>query len=491
MSNKSEVTQTKFIFLEDTKTTPNLIQDKIFRCPICMQIPRISIIGILKNSMIIYTCKCGQNEIPINLFLKEFTENQILFSNCSYIKHNEIVKKKKNNIENNNNNNLIFCFECKKCYCESCLLIHNLENSNINHRKIQIELLDTHCPCNKNPAQGFCLFDNENVCYECRNNHLNHQIIQPFDFNLTNSEIETFKKDFIEVLNLINEKNRNYKDEIIKILKQKISEIEKVYNESLDINIKILKIFSNYYLMKNAYSSYFVYPIISTLKNINFNIEKHPLIKDSSDITKIVKEGILFFKNYSVIDFNKTSSNIDELIIKINESIENKIIKKLSKRVSVNNSANIPNYKKYPIVNKKNTNNNIINNNNLLTLDKTISNNSSENLTKYSSFGTKKKFSIKNNKEKSKSKSKSKEKDEMNFSNSKFKRGQSIYSAYNNHRPDISQRKKLPLINNENKKNNNQLKRNSKEINLNKFTVHEEKNRYNEFSQVEFVFKKI
>jgi hypothetical protein len=46
------------------------------------------------------------------------------------------------------------------------------------------------------------------------------------------------------------------KDEIIKILKQKISEIEKVYNESLDINNKILKIFSNYYLMKNAYSSY-------------------------------------------------------------------------------------------------------------------------------------------------------------------------------------------------------------------------------------------
>ena len=298
MSNKSEVTQTKFIFLEDTKSTPNLIQDKIFRCPICMQIPRISIIGILKNSMIIYTCKCGQNEIPINLFLKEFTENQILFSNCSYIKHNEIVKKKNNSIDNNNN--LIFCFECKKCYCESCLLIHNLENSNINHRKIQIELLDTHCPCNKNPAQGFCLFDNENVCYECKNNHLNHQIIQPFDFNLTNLEIETFKKDFIDVLNIINEKNRNYKDEIIKILKQKISEIEKVYNESLDINNKILKIFSNYYLMKNAYSSYFVYPILSTLKNINFNIEKHPLIKDSSDITKIVKEGILFFKNYSV-----------------------------------------------------------------------------------------------------------------------------------------------------------------------------------------------
>ena len=299
MSNKSEVTQTKFIFLEDTKTTPNLIQDKIFRCPICMQIPRISIVGILKNSMIIYTCKCGQNEIPINLFLKEFTENQILFSNCSNIKHNEIVKKKNNLIDNNNN--LIFCFECKKCYCESCLLVHNLENSNINHRKIQIELLDTHCSCNKNPAQGFCLFDNENVCYECKNNHLNHQIIQPFDFNLTNLEIETFKKNFIDVLNIINEKNRNYKDEIIKILKQKISEIEKVYNESLDINNKILKIFSNYYLMKNAYSSYFVYPILSTLKNINFNIEKHPLIKDCSDITKIVMN--LYLKKFNFFLF--------------------------------------------------------------------------------------------------------------------------------------------------------------------------------------------
>ena len=486
MSNKSEVTQTNFILFDDIKSTPNLIQDKIFRCPICMQIPRISIIGILKNSMIIYTCKCGKNEIPINLFLKEFTENQILFSNCSYIKHNEIIKKKKN-INDNNNNNLIFCFECKKCYCESCLLIHNLENSNINHRKIQIELLDTHCPCNKNPAQGFCLFDNENVCYECRNNHLNHQIIQPFDFNLTNLEIETFKKDFIEVFNLINEKNRNYKDEIVKILKQKISEIEKAYNESLDINNKILKIFSNYYLMKNAYSSYFVYPILSTLKNIKFNNEKNPLIKDSSDITKIVKEGILFFKNYSVIDFNKTSSNLEELTSKRNESIDNKILKKLSKRISVNNSANIANYKKYPFLNNKNNNNIIRNNNDLLTLEKTSSNNSFENATKYSSFGTKKKYSIKNNKEKSKSKSK--EKDEMNFSNTKFKRGQSIYSAYNNHRPGISPRKKLPLINNENKKSNNYLK-NSKEFNLKKFAVHEEKNRYNEFSQVEFVFKK-
>ena len=483
MSNKSDITQTNIFLPDESQSTLNLIQDKIFRCPICMQIPRISIIGISKNTMIIYICKCGKNEVPLNLFLKEFTENQILFSNCSYIKHNEIVKKKKNNIENNNNNNLIFCFECKKCYCESCLLIHNLENSNINHRKIQIELLDTHCPCNKNPAQGFCLFDNENVCYECRNNHLNHQIIQPFDFNLTNSEIETFKKDFIEVFNLINEKNRNYKDEIIKILKQKISEIEKVYNESLDINNKILKIFSNYYIMKNAYSSYFVYPILSTLKNINFNIEKHPLIKDSSDITKIINDGILFFKNYSLINFNKTSSNVDLLSTKKNESIDNKIIKTLSKKINVNNSANIPNYKKFPIVNKKTNNNK--NNNDLLNSDKTSSNNSFENITKYS---TKKKFYIKNNKEKSKSK----EKEEIK--NNKFKRAKSIYSAYNNHRPGITPRKKLPLINNENKKYNNSknnLQKSNQEFNLKKFDVNEEKNKYKEFSEIQFVFKNI
>ena len=51
--------------------------------------------------------------------------------------------------------------------------------------------------------------------------------------------------------------------------------------------------------------------------------------------------------------------------------------------------------------------------------------------------------------------------------------------------------KNLSGIYNEYLSSSYQLKRNSKEINLNKFTVHEEKNRYNEFSQVEFVFKKI
>jgi hypothetical protein len=235
--------------------------------------------------------------------------------------------------------------------------------------------------------------------------------------------------------------------------------------------------------MKNAYSSYFVYPILSTLKNINFNIEKHPLIKDSSDITKIINDGILFFKNYSLINFNKTSSNVDLLSTIKNESIDNKIIKTLSKKINVNNSANIPNYKKFPIVNKKTNNNK--NNNDLLNSDKTSSNNSFENITKYS---TKKKFYIKNNKEKSKSK----EKEEIK--NNKFKRAKSIYSAYNNHRPGITPRKKLPLINNENKKYNNSknnLQKSNQEFNLKKFDVNEEKNKYKEFSEIQFVFKNI
>ena len=95
MSSKSETIQSLLHFPEETEISLNLIQEKIFRCPLCMQIPRISIIGTLKNSMIIYICKCGKNEVPLNLFLKEFTENQILFSNCSFIKHYEITKNKK------------------------------------------------------------------------------------------------------------------------------------------------------------------------------------------------------------------------------------------------------------------------------------------------------------------------------------------------------------------------------------------------------------
>ena len=64
---------------------------------------------------------------------------------------------------------------------------------------------------------------------------------------------------------------------------------------------------------------------------------------------------------------------------------------------------------------------NIKNNDYMLTSDKTSSNNSSENITKYSSFGSRKKYLVKS-KEK-------KEKD--NFSNKKYKKTKSIYSAYN------------------------------------------------------------
>ena len=481
MSSKSETIQSLLHFPEETEIPLNLIQEKIFRCPLCMQIPRISIIGTLKNSMIIYICKCGKNEVPLNLFLKEFTENQILFSNCSFIKHDEITKNKKNE------NNMNFCIECKKCFCDSCILIHDMENINISHRKVSINNLDTYCTCNKNPAQGFCLLDNENVCYDCKNNHNNHKIIQPFDFNLTNLEIETFKNNFKEVLNLIQNNNKNYKDEIVKILKHKISEIEKAYNENLEINNKILKIFSNYYLMKNVYPSYFIYPILSTLKNIHFNItEKNPIIKDSSDITKIFQEGLSYFKNYSVIDMNKTYVNVDQLTNLNNETINIKSKKKLYN--PVNNSSNIPSLKKYGRMN--NRYNNIKNNDYMLTSDKTSSNNSSENITKYSSFGSRKKYLVKS-KEK-------KEKD--NFSNKKYKKTKSIYSAYNknnilNNNAGVTPRKTLPQIYNVNKKNknynvNNNYK-NSKEYGLNKIVVHEEKNRYNEISQVEFIFKKI
>ena len=362
-----------------------------------------------------------------------------------------------------------FCIECKKCFCDSCILIHDMENINISHRKISINNLDTYCTCNKNPAQGFCLLDNENVCYDCKNNHNNHKIIQPFDFNLTNLEIETFKNNFKEVLNLIQNNNKNYKDEIVKILKHKISEIEKAYNENLEINNKILKIFSNYYLMKNVYPSYFIYPILSTLKNIHFNItEKNPIIKDSSDITKIFQEGLSYFKNYSVIDMNKTYVNVDQLTNLNNETINIKSKKKLYN--PVNNSSNIPSLKKYGRMNNRYSN--IKNNDYMLTSDKTSSNNSSENITK--------------------------EKD--NFSNKKYKKTKSIYSAYNknnilNNNAGVTPRKTLPQIYNVNKKNknynvNNNYK-NSKEYGLNKIVVHEEKNRYNEISQVEFIFKKI
>jgi hypothetical protein len=103
-----------------------------------------------------------------------------------------------------------------------------MENINISHRKVSINNIDTYCTCNKNSAQGFCLLDNENVCYDCKNNHNNHKIIQPFDFNLTNLEIETFKNNFKEVLNLIQNNNKNYKDEIVKILKIKFQKLKKL-----------------------------------------------------------------------------------------------------------------------------------------------------------------------------------------------------------------------------------------------------------------------
>ena len=239
--------------------------------------------------------------------------------------------------------------------------------------------------------------------------------------------------------------------------------------------------------MKNIYPSYFVYPILSTLKNIHFNItEKNPIIKDSSDITKIFQEGLSYFKNYSVIDMNKTYVNVDQLTNLNNETINIKSKKKLYN--PVNNSSNIPSLKKYGRMN--NRYNNIKNNDYMLTSDKTSSNNSSENITKYSSFGNRKKYLVKS-KEK-------KEKD--NFSNKKYKKTKSIYSAYNknnilNNNGGVTPRKTLPQIYNVNKKNknynvNNNYK-NSKEYGLNKIVVHEEKNRYNEISQVEFIFKKI
>ena len=166
-----------------------LIKKDGFICPKCEELIALILNLHVDNKKIDFQCKrCGKFEFLSMYYLSELTKNNYLYTKCYYC----------NAISEGNEDNFLYCYDCKKDFCNICF--ENHKNQFYEHIKIIIvnEKKNRCLEHYDETIQKFCFDCEENICERLVSVHKNHKIIR----------FENLNKDFLESLEIIKKKNR-------------------------------------------------------------------------------------------------------------------------------------------------------------------------------------------------------------------------------------------------------------------------------------------
>ena len=185
---------------------------------ICPECKENILINIKDYKISLYGCK---NEHKIkNILLNEYENIQKI--DISKIKCNKCNINNENNIYNKE---LYICNECNINLCPLCKYKHDK-----NHNIIKYNDKNYICKKHNDSYIKYCKVCKENICFNCINEHNNHNIIEL-------SNIIPNKDELLKQMNNLRE--------IINKFKNNIEEIKKILNKVLN-NIEIYyKIFNN------------------------------------------------------------------------------------------------------------------------------------------------------------------------------------------------------------------------------------------------------
>ena len=275
-------------------------------CPKCSSIPLIHIVEADKPDLIKIKCKCSENEIYKDIIpVKDYLNKMEEINNQNKNK-NKCEIEKENDEENEENEDIVpcqkeatdYCVQCKKWFCEQCLIEHNdfVENHIITKTKI----MNPHIECEKHntDANYFCRQCLSSFCNICRQNdksHMNHEvvdIIEKYGDNCEERKCDIDKEDhyyckscdinrfftyhkkrehllqkadhiiidlleqprnMIKILNdnlkrtkdKINKYNKQIKKDLIKQLEEEIKKINSAYKKNREINKNVVKLVNN------------------------------------------------------------------------------------------------------------------------------------------------------------------------------------------------------------------------------------------------------
>ena len=215
----------------------NNIENDVFRCPKCLQIPSIKFKYENNNHLIKYKCNNKHsNSIPINNFFENFTEKNIKkLCNLCLKEFKEISP-------------LYYCFKCRKYICFECLHLHKKECNNIKEKTINIKRIDQYCLRHGYYFEYYSLKEKKSICKFCEE-YKNHQgqIKSLKDMYFNNSIIQKLEKKISEAENELNLLNNTFK-ELIDEFQKRFNQFYETNKKCLQLSNLIIKTYKNYKL---------------------------------------------------------------------------------------------------------------------------------------------------------------------------------------------------------------------------------------------------
>ena len=230
-----------------SSTNEKEFNNNLLLCNKCFCIPKVDINPY--NHKITTLCQNNHqiNPMPLDLYLKEELNKNIICSIC-----------------NKNNNNLLYCKNCLIILCQNCLKNHNSYHQIINFSDINILCLEHQAKIN-----NICLTCNKEICQKClESEHIHHktQFINEFLNNPDNNIDINLKK----VLSNNIFKERKQIEIINDMLIKKINKFTQIKNIENQINQKILNTNEIYPYNLNS-----IYNINNMINNSNISEENY------------------------------------------------------------------------------------------------------------------------------------------------------------------------------------------------------------------------
>ena len=300
----------------------SLEPDPIPNCPKCGKIPFFSLYS--PNSIYIHCDYCSENQImELSSFLNKLKETP-MFHNCfNTKKHSEGVAANQ------------FCIQCKKWLCINCLQDHNQYNKEHQTSDSEVNL---DCKCENHPVDrvvAFCLNCRKHLCHSCKDLHKDHKTILLETLINANMVIK-INENYMKAKDKVKTYYKQIRDEAVNALNTKIIEIERAYDQNIQINDNIM---SYIHMLINSYTvtqKTPTFPIISNyIKNTKFNLkEKEDILKVKND-NETLQTKIDFTINYLQNDYILPSKyNLSYSLKHHDDTINNIIVMKSGDIVS-------------------------------------------------------------------------------------------------------------------------------------------------------------
>ena len=294
-------------------------------CPKCKNIPNITpkIDKDIKEGTIDIQCRCTDyknSQFSIKEYIDLITKQQKTKMRCT------------KNPTHGSYEAVNYCFQCQEFLCSLCNNIHKTLNKDhiISDEALRIDkICDRHLTENKIVA--YCTECYQNLCPQCLKDHdIHHNIVDIlnlFPKNLSDKTFEDFKLIQVTFFKYLSEAKKNFDNnletEIEKIenptdIKNKISELNEIYQKNININQDLVKLIS--LMFENYHNSIDTSPnfnIINQLKNLTkFNNNLKQFSYNNGDtLENNIQNFIEYLKTTFIIKTMNTPLVIEDKIL--------------------------------------------------------------------------------------------------------------------------------------------------------------------------------